>query len=264
MRVVSLVPSWTETLMECGVTLVGRSRFCIHPSPAVKALPVVGGTKDFKLELLRELKPDFLVLDKEENTLEMAKQSPCPLVVTHVENVAGLADQVRILANAFQAGQEKGKLWELAKQWQKISKTKKENWSWNQDWSLIPGIQSIVRRDFPTYQSIVYVIWKDPWMSVSPQTFIGSVLSCLGAEEFLSFKDSLKYPTFHLHDFDLEKTFFLFSTEPFPFGKKIQDLQKLGVQGAIVDGEKFSWYGVRSLKFLSTCFDTHPKFHQKP
>lgn len=44
-RVISMVPSWTETLIYCGIEVVGRTRYCIHPEEAQK-ISVVGGTKD--------------------------------------------------------------------------------------------------------------------------------------------------------------------------------------------------------------------------
>lgn len=86
-------------------------------------------------------------------------------------------------------------------------------------------------------------------MRVSAETFIGSVLAHLGAGQFM-IPSEKKYPEFRLEEFDLEKTFFLFSSEPYPFHKKLEDLRALGVQGAIVDGESYSWFGLRSLEFL--------------
>jgi hypothetical protein len=48
MRVVSFVPSWTETLLECGVNVVGRTRYCIHPTEKIQNIAIIGGTKDAK------------------------------------------------------------------------------------------------------------------------------------------------------------------------------------------------------------------------
>ena len=73
MRVVSLVPSLTETLLECGVEVVGRTRFCIHPADKVADIPAVGGTKEVNWQRCLALEPDLVVMDKEENTLEMAQ-----------------------------------------------------------------------------------------------------------------------------------------------------------------------------------------------
>jgi hypothetical protein len=90
-------------------------------------------------------------------------------------------------------------------------------------------------------------------MAVGPGTFIGSVLQKLGARDFISWTDQ-KYPQFAMEQFDLQKTFFLFSSEPFPFHKQVAELEKMSVQAAIVDGELYSWFGVRSLQFLESHF----------
>ncbi|WP_428610259.1 helical backbone metal receptor, partial [Sedimenticola sp.] len=76
MRVVSLIPSITESLIDCHVNLVGRSRFCIHPVPQVGHIPVVGGTKQVDWQAMACLAPDLVVLDREENTREMAESCP--------------------------------------------------------------------------------------------------------------------------------------------------------------------------------------------
>jgi len=59
-----------------------------------------------------------------------------------------------------------------------------------------------------------------------------------------------KYPKIDLADFDPAKTLLLFSSEPFPFGKKKKELLSLDFPSALVDGESYSWFGVRSLRFL--------------
>lgn len=84
-------------------------------------------------------------------------------------------------------------------------------------------------------------------MSVSPQTYIGSVLQYLGAS-LATFMDDEKYPVVDPEDF--KDCFFLYSSEPYPFHKKIAELKKLGYAGAVIDGESYSWFGIRSLRFL--------------
>ena len=73
-KVVSLVPSWTETLIEANVNVIGRTRFCIYPAQKVKDIAVVGGTKSVNIDQLSRLQPDFIVVDQQENTREMADQ----------------------------------------------------------------------------------------------------------------------------------------------------------------------------------------------
>jgi hypothetical protein len=84
-------------------------------------------------------------------------------------------------------------------------------------------------------------------MTIGTQTFIASMFRELG----LPLKELAEpYPKIRLEDFSPDDTVLLFSSEPFPFLKHRQDLVKEGYAHAFVDGEKFSWFGVRSLKFL--------------
>jgi ABC-type Fe3+-hydroxamate transport system substrate-binding protein len=68
MRIISLVPSLTESLLDFGIpNIVGRTKFCIHPKDQVKDIEVIGGTKNIHLEKIRALKPDLILANKEEN-----------------------------------------------------------------------------------------------------------------------------------------------------------------------------------------------------
>ncbi|MDP6374701.1 MAG: helical backbone metal receptor [Pseudomonadales bacterium] len=75
MKVVSLVPSLTETLPACGVEVVGRTRYCVHPAGFVSDIAVVGGTKGVNWQKVADLAPDLVVMDKEENTRENDDQN---------------------------------------------------------------------------------------------------------------------------------------------------------------------------------------------
>lgn len=249
MKVVSLVPSWTELLIECGVNVVGRTRFCIHPRERVRSIPAVGGTKDLHLEKLKALNADLLVLDQEENLPWMKEQSPLSTVVTHVTSVDSVALEIRRLAEHLPQNQEKLSL--MAERWGDVARKKTIPWNWQK----IPGEIEVLKRTQKSYDQLVYVIWKDPWMAVSKDTFIGSTLCHLGAAPY--FPDfQKKYPEFQISDFDLKKTYFLFSSEPFPFHKKKKELEALGLEASLVDGESFSWFGLRSLLFLEKAYSS--------
>ena len=68
-RIVSLVPSLTELLyaLDLGSQVVGRTGFCIHPAPAVRSVPKLGGTKDVDLAALRALAPTHVLVNIDEN-----------------------------------------------------------------------------------------------------------------------------------------------------------------------------------------------------
>lgn len=98
-------------------------------------------------------------------------------------------------------------------------------------------------------ERLLYLIWRGPWMTVSRDTFVGSMLSNVGYGGRLpSFAE--KYPKIDLADFDPATTTLLFSSEPYPFEKKKKELRALDFPSALVDGEAYSWFGVRSLRFL--------------
>lgn len=242
MRVVSLVPSWTETLLSCGVEVVGRTRFCVHPENMVKSIPVVGGTKDLDFQKLAAQKPDLLVLDEEENLPWMAKPAAWNVHCTHVNRAADLPFELEELAKLL--GNER--LREYAEEWRRVLV---ESVPVGRPVQELPGVLEWLQRPAQEPETILYLIWRDPWMAVSPLTFIGSVLGRLGyADRLPSFQE--KYPKVDLSDFDPAKTLLLFSSEPFPFATKSRELLALGFPCALVDGESYSWFGERSLRFL--------------
>lgn len=242
-----MVPSLTEMLIDAGVNVVGRTRFCIHPETEVVKIPVVGGTKDINWDKVNELSPDLLIFDREENPLSFAEESPFPFHATHVTSVHDLEKTCRELSELFQ----NEKLKEVAERWRLACKAR---YFW--DFADIPGaiteINSSLQQKAKNSSHItqlVYVIWRNPWMAAGQNTFIGSVLELLGAKGLNLFV-SEKYPRFELSQLSLETCYFLFSSEPFPFAQKIGELEKLGVCGSVVDGESYSWFGIRTLQFL--------------
>ncbi len=240
MRIISLVPSWTETLIEAGVEVCGRTRFCIHPQGRVANIPVVGGTKDIDWQRVDQLKPDLIILDREENPKEFAEQSPFPWLATHVTDLNSARNEMRKLGEALK--NKKIQAW--ATQWDELLALKCGAWSLDR----IPG--AIGKLPAPRQsedQEIIYVIWKKPWMAVNENTFIGSALRFLGAP-LADLQTDKKYP--EITEEFLRDKYLLFSSEPFPFHKKEKELAALGFSGSLVDGEGFSWFGVRSLNFL--------------
>ncbi len=241
MKVVSMVPSWTETLIRAGIQVVGRTRYCVHPAAQVADIPIVGGTKEVDWDLVIDLNPDLVLLDKEENPLEMAEKCPLPYLATHVSSLQDLQRDLEKLGDHF----ENATLMEWAVDCYDILHLPRRNWSFRK----IPGLLHWVNLPVEENQQIVYMIWKKPWMSVSRETYIGSVLEHLGAR-LVNFEPGEKYPVIHLEQY--RDCFFLFSSEPYPFHKKINELKALGLTGAVIDGESYSWFGVRSLDFLKS------------
>jgi ABC-type Fe3+-hydroxamate transport system substrate-binding protein len=245
MRLVSLVPSWTETLLWAGVDVVGRTRFCVHPSERCESIPEVGGTKEIDWRKLKTLEPELIVLDKEENSSAIAEESSIPLLVTHIKSVSDVSNALTQLAETL----KNSKLEALAKRWQKVSKSRKARSSLE----ALPGVVQWIRKPSSPCTQLLYLIWKSPLRCVSRDTFIGSVFEQLGYGAYLIRFDQ-EYPEIALEDFDSSKTLLLFATEPYPFFRELDYLRGTGYPAALVDGEKYSWFGLRSLLFLEECF----------
>jgi len=231
-----MVPSWTETLLSAGVDVVGRTRFCIHPTAAVKGIPRVGGTKDWNLGRVLELKADLLILDEEENPKWMASRTALPVWASHVTGIEHLPDQLTELADLL----ENSELMSLARRWELVSACPPVC-------GELPGVLEWGRRPVGPIDSVLYLIWRDPWMAVAPHTFVGSILHKVGYPVYPFEK---RYPEVDLADFDPATTLLLFSSEPYPFMRKREGIEELGFPYAFVDGECFSWFGVRALEFL--------------
>src|SRR5512135_1783447 len=71
-RVVSLVPSWTETLFALGLSseVVGVTKFCVEPVATVASIPKIGGTKNPDIGEIVKLEPELVIANAEENRRE--------------------------------------------------------------------------------------------------------------------------------------------------------------------------------------------------
>ncbi len=242
-KIVSLVPSWTETLLECGLEVVGRTRFCIHPEEKIKNIPVVGGTKNLKVEELLKLAPDVVILDKEENKKEMAEdlwKHGIQTEVSQIDSVKSAALFIQKLAADFKSE----KLGTLAEDYLNLDACK---------FSKSKFIEKAVINSNAEieFNNLSYVIWKNPWMVIGEGTFISDVLKHFDFELAKLGKPGEKYPK--VSEEDLKKTFGLYSSEPYPFEQEFISLTNAGFKGAHVNGEKISWYGIRNFKFLQSC-----------
>lgn len=246
MRVVSYIPSLTETLLWAQVNVVGRTRFCIHPESA-RHLPVIGGTKTLDAARLAELVPDLVIMDKEENTLEMSQQSPFPIWDMHVMGMASLSFELKRLAQEL----KNSRLQFLADRAEQICALIEQGRLISQDSLLAVPVGS--RETLFPHRKVRYLIWKDPWMQVARETYIGDTLSAFGMQ--LESSPHQKYPQLNFEDLKKCDHVLLFSSEPYPFASQKMWLERQGLSGYIVDGEVLSWFGVRSLKHLSNGYN---------
>lgn len=222
MRIVSLVPSITESLFDFGLTsqeVVGRTKFCIHPRARVSQVAAIGGTKNININKIRELDPDLIIANKEENTKEQVLE----LMETHrvwLTDIETLEDNDLFLKDL-------GILLNKEKEAEFFrSKIKK------------------ITGSFKTLNTTAaYLIWKNPYMAAGGDTFISNIMNTLGLENV--FKDIKRYPQVDLDMLENAEYLFL-STEPYPFSiRHIEEIQKKipKTKVFLVDGEVFSWYG---------------------
>jgi len=229
-RIISLVPSQTELLHDLGLgpEVVGITRFCVHPADWHRDKPRVGGTKDVRVERVRELSPDLVLANREENVREQVEaiREFCPVWTSDVstrEEAIGMIRAVGRLTGRAEAA---------------------------------AGMTAAIRQAFDSIPAplrrrrTAYLIWKNPWMAAGGATFIDDMLRSCGFDNV--FAERPRYPVIDLGGLaDLGTELVLLSSEPFPFGAR--DLSALrmerpGVDVRLVDGEMFSWYGSRMLK----------------
>lgn len=105
-RVVSLVPSLSESLCElgCAETLVAVTDYCVHPAERVAGLPRVGGTRNPDLGRVRAARPDLILASREENgreDVQALQAEGFPVWVTFPTTVAGTIELLWALVRVF-------------------------------------------------------------------------------------------------------------------------------------------------------------------
>lgn len=233
-RIVSLVPSITELVCELGLAdqLVGRTGFCIHPKEALKKIPKVGGTKSVNLKKIRELAPTHVIVNVDENTKETADalaEFVPNLIVTHPLAPLDNLTLYRQIGKAFGKEREAEALC----------------------MRFESAYRGVLKRKFKE-RKVLYLIWKDPWMSVSRDTYVSRTLGLFGLQTLPESADA-RYPKFSLEESWLrEVELVLLSSEPYRFREKHLDEIKntLKKPACLIDGEMTSWYGGRAIQGL--------------
>ncbi|MFT3824605.1 MAG: helical backbone metal receptor [Chitinophagaceae bacterium] len=228
-RIVSLVPSQTELLasLELDDAVTGITKFCVHPQHWFRTKTRIGGTKNIKPDIIRQLAPDLIIANKEENVREQVEllARDYPVWISDVNDLNSALSMIRAVGELTGTG------------------------------SKASAIADQITADFTTLltaqQSIrtAYLIWKDPYMTVGGDTFIHDMLTRCGLHNI--FGNSLRYPSISLEQLQAaDCRLLLLSSEPYPFKQQhIDELQQYlpGTTIMLVDGEYFSWYGSRLL-----------------
>jgi ABC-type Fe3+-hydroxamate transport system substrate-binding protein len=238
-RIVCLVPSITELLCDLGLAerIVGRTGFCVHPWETVRAIPKVGGTKDVKLDRVRELAPTHVVLNVDENTRETADalaQFVEHVIVTHPLGPRDNLALYRLLGAIFGRETEAEAL--CARFSEALAR---------------------IERAQPPAQQVVYLIWREPWMTVAADTYIARMLALAGWHN-ATFPGGERYPEVDLEALAGRVDRVLLSSEPFHFKQShVGEVAQLvsGAEVSLIDGEMTSWYGSRAIAGLDYLAD---------
>ncbi|TAK72051.1 MAG: cobalamin-binding protein [Betaproteobacteria bacterium] len=239
-RIVCLVPSITELLFDLGLgeNLVGRTGFCIHPAPGVKRVPKVGGTKDVDIEKIRKLQPTHAVVNVDENPkwVAQALEEFVPhVIVTHPLDPTGNLKLYRLFGGVFGRQKQAGAL----------------------EAQFLEAYQAVIRgAETLPRQRVLYLIWQNPWMTISRDTYISRNLALVGWDTMPA-EAAARYPELpSLSECFDEVDWVLLSSEPYSFREKhLAELsQALPARSscriALVDGEMASWYGSRAIQGL--------------
>jgi endonuclease-3 len=228
-RIVSLVPSVTELLVQWGLAtrLAGRTSFCVEPPWIRATVPAVGGTKNPDLERIVALRPDLVIMEQDENTRAAAEglaAAGLRLLVLRVRSLRDCLEAYRQLGDGVglpEAGQARAE-------------------------ALRAVLEARPRRGPRT----LVLVWKDPWMSAGPDTYVGDLVRQAG----LTPVGPDRYPTLAEADLDaLDPQVILLPDEPYRFTARHQaELQRRFPRARVrkLDGRHLTWYLSRTAQAL--------------
>lgn len=228
-RIVSLVPSQTELLVDLGLEdrIVGITRFCVHPAYLRNKKTIVGGPKKVNYDKIEALKPDLILGNKEENTKEMAEHLSASYNL-HLSSIASMEETYALI-------EQYGQIFDVREKAREITDSIKQE---EADFKVYISEK--------TWKKVAYFIWRKPWMVVGGGTFVNHLLTLNHFENV--YADIPRYPEVKLEELR-GVDFLLLSSEPFPFGEKhrkeLKTLLGNHVDMKFINGEYFSWYGSR-------------------
>ncbi len=277
-RVVSLIPSYTESLFELGIGsgVVGITDFCDRPAEKLKQIARVGGPKNPCIQDILQLQPDLVIANPEENPREAVVElqaAGIPVWVTFPQTVADALRDLWTLARLFrkEAAQQRLQVLERSLEW--VSLAAKER----------PSLRCFCP------------IWQDRletgetwWMTFNSQTYSSDLLRSMNVEnvfarrerrfpllaelEYLPAEDpagrDVRYPRVSRQEvLAASPEIILLPDEPYHYQEEdIASFQKwfAGTPAVdnrrilCVDGSLLTWYGTRlalALNELPALFD---------
>jgi len=264
-RVISLVPSTTESLFDLGFgdSVVGISDYCTQPAREVSDLTRVGGPKNVRVGDILQLRPDLVIANQEENSrqdIEELQRSGIPVWVTFPKTIRQSLDDLWALSELYhrQVAIDRLRSLETALDYARMAASEARQ----------------VRYFCP--------IWEEQiggsrwWMTFNSETYPNDLLSLFGGDNV--FKDSLgnrqpdtgsglvseqnpqerttRYPKVSLGDiYQANPEIVLLPSEPYPYTyQHAVEYRKLFLQSPLgnsritvrwMDGSLMAWHGTR-------------------
>jgi ABC-type Fe3+-hydroxamate transport system substrate-binding protein len=227
-RILSIVPSQTELLFDLGLDneIIGITKFCIHPFDKVTSKIKIGGTKTLDTDLIKKLKPDLIIGNKEENERSQVEElmELFPVWMSDIADLSGAIDMIQRVGEIVNRDNEAEKLVR----------------------SIRFGFDALNIKTQGL--RVAYLIWRKPYIIAGKGTFIDDMLQKCS---FTNVFDTERYPEVTTEQLIAARPdIVLLSSEPYPFKEKHITEFKTILPGSIiklVDGELFSWYGSRLL-----------------
>jgi ABC-type Fe3+-hydroxamate transport system substrate-binding protein len=241
-RIVSLVPSWTETLFALGVgpRVVGVTRFCVAPAEEVAPLTKVGGTKNPDFGALLKIEPDLVIANAEENRredIDRLREAGIAVFVTYPRTVPGAVESILRLGVVLDVEPAATALT------REIVLT-------------VSGIEASLGVWMKLRLRVFCPVWKNPWMTFNADTYAHDVLRMLGFKNIFAAAGE-RYPRVTLEQaLEARPDIVLLPDEPYVFGEDdVRELkealpQALGRRVLLVSGRDLHWYGVHMVKGL--------------
>jgi ABC-type Fe3+-hydroxamate transport system substrate-binding protein len=243
-RIVSLIPSTTELLCDLGLAdrLVGVTAYCVEPRAIVRSKARIGGEKNPDLERIRALAPDLVVANVEENVrahVDALRAWGIPVWVTYPRTVD---DSLRMIRDLGEVTGACARAAAMLEQLEEVVARGRAG----------EGQRARVR--------VFYAIWRDPYMTISGDTYISDVLATCGAANVFADRAE-RYPAVSLEEMAARAPdVILLPDEPFRFRRiHVADFESYVDVPAVregrvhlVDGKPFSWHGRRLADAVAT------------
>jgi ABC-type Fe3+-hydroxamate transport system substrate-binding protein len=241
-RIVSLIPSITEILFAIGAgeRVVGCTIYCTEPAEGVATKTRVGGEKNPKLELIRDLGADLVIANVEENVREHVETLRAWGIAVHVTYPRTVAEGIRLVG-------ELGDLLEAGPRAREIETALRARYD---------EVRAAAAGRRP--RRVFCPIWRRPYMTINRDTYVHDMLAVAGGENVFA-SAAKRYPEVTLEEVAAAAPeVVLLPDEPYRFRAvhrgdfaAYPDLPAVrDGRLPLVDGKLLSWYGPRIAEAL--------------